>query len=375
MKQSCTAPRKGHKKGSRKEQSCPVHGKKTKHKLGETFSAEDNLVDATQSADMSKNYHHWAVMSNHMHNGTSPGNEAEFYYYSSPRGRMELERRIKQAENYRVKDDRLIKVRSRIIAGEAPEPLDAPSNEELTKLIQQGASTYITNKESADAELMSKGRSFVEASTRHSLINASHEWLSQCTVEEQEAVSQFTSSGCFQIAAYLGESKPDNIPASDFEPASDTAEQYQFLLSALRKAPRIKEPILSYRGTSVSEVNDLLGANFSIDDDTNLEHLAETINMKHKNQPISTDSRWSRLPSSCSVSPRKARSFANKVIIETSLRTFASPTVVGAWGAGEGEVFSNPESDYEISSARVIQRESPYGKESFLVLTVAEKID
>lgn len=51
-----------------------------------------------ESAENSRIYAHVSIAYDHLHNGNDVGNNLEMFYYNSPAGRLELQRRINQSE-------------------------------------------------------------------------------------------------------------------------------------------------------------------------------------------------------------------------------------------------------------------------------------
>lgn len=332
-----------------------------------------NNADGKRSAEISRQYGHWSIVSDHLHNSSDLGSPAELIYYSTPQGRLELARRIRQ--NGREEHSKILE---RLDTEELPNSYGL--NEEAVKE-RVDAGRELLRTESKDFDF--GWTQSHEDNLRHFLVEESSKWMEKLTPEQQEAVSWTTSNG-FLVAQYGIDVKHDHSWMSfqglvdenaihdelnDYDKAEVRIEEerqayatnfVKTLHEAFAHAPKLDEPVVIGRGTSIDEVKDLLGANGENDTKALIDGL---IAGDYNGKVIDRNSRMAKIPLSASAHPMKAHSFGGAtykkeytedpdVVITLKARSFASPVTVGAWGASEYEVFTNPTARYKIVGAR-----------------------
>lgn len=334
------------------------------------------------SAEISRAYGHWAILNDHLHNAGDMGNDAEILYYSSPQGRLELERRKRLSGGYREYDVIEEKVNA-LKEGSFSYSLD---EEAVSKLVAEGET--LIQKDSKFLENENLHFSKDNDPLRHYLVEQSHRWLERLTPEEQETVSWLTSNGFGLMQHSFGfktenagnyfkglvddDSIWDKYP-KDYEAAEASVEAEkkriadefrESALGALRKAPKLDKPFVIARGTSLAELSELTGMS---KDSKDFKGLMDSIEAGDFNgKPISKESRMAKIPQSAAVRAETAIRFTNmtwdgeatedrEVVIALKGHTFASPVNVGAWGTGEYEVYTNPLSTYKITGGRRVR--------------------
>lgn len=206
----------------------------------------------TISADNSYTYAIFQAQTGFLHNAGSTGEPPELFYYSSPAGRLELERRIKMETR---SDNVYLEMRDTIDA-EGFEPISLDSEIDEEKFVQDAE---------IGRQMLADGFSDYEETSRREdievgsyLIQKSHQWLSNLSTEEQEAVSYNTSSGSVLAVHSVGiggANVSSMVNATtrqlvkDGVTVDELAEKHRkTLVSACSKAPLFEEPVTIYRG-------------------------------------------------------------------------------------------------------------------------------
>jgi len=351
--------------------------------LSETvgFNGLKSNTSGELAAEVSRAYAHWSIVNDHLHNASGTGNEAELIYYASAQGQLELARRSRSKYNKEY-----LAIADRIKNGE-------PKNFELTvdpdaleKSIAAGEAHLL--KDTSTFYLEDKAPRHNEE-LGHKLIELSHEWLKNLSPEQQEAVGWLTSNG-FGMSQYALGIKNENAGhyfdgiidenaiydkhGADYKTAeieieqakNDYAENYlSTVISAFEKVPRLKTPIVIARGTSIDELQDILGT-----DTTDTKSLFDSIEKgKFLNKEAPKNSRIRRGPQSATAKLGTSSSFAKRlwgnkvnedreIVLAIKTTSVPSPVNVSAWSTGEYEIFTNPLSSYRVVGGRRGPRES-----------------
>jgi len=335
-----------------------------------TIKTLSKIKPDTLSANISKNYSHLSIIFDHMHNSGHTGNELEQYYYNSPAGRLELERRTGKGNNI---DKTYIKIKE-IIDDPEFQPIDTKINEnKLNESIQTGYESFSEKFGEKDKELDYE-YSDIDPKTnemRHALVEESHKWYLNLSTEQQEAISELTSSGFekLQYAHGIKTNSPANFifdtdididefyetyDGNDFKEElnrrfSSIGDEYKKNIDeAFKHTPKLEKPIITYRGTSLEEIKEIAGFDSETDDKQFTEKM---LNGELDNQNISEKSRLANLPISSTVSTNIAKRFGKGIYLEIKRHTSSSPVLNSAWGSYEQEFLTNPNSKYKIIEA------------------------
>lgn len=388
-----------------------MDGKATGFKLQKKSIINKSVSDKV-SADISKNYAHISIIEEHMHNAGDIGNTYELYYYSSPAGRKELKRRIGiNSDNTRkeyLAIQETIDNPGFVISGVDNYMLK--NQEKIDASVIEGYGLIIKDFGDNDAMLLNKDLerdTNAENAMRHTLAEESYKWYKNISTEEQEAIGHLTSNGFMKLQYHLGYLKDDDTPPSIVfsdtvdrnslyfealdngheDPDEIVNEAYKKaakefsdnVLSSFSHAPKLDNPVMTYRGTSINEVRDLLGVHDGKDLDAWAKDDVEPTNNlvddivkgKYDGKMINPESRINNIPVSTAVSPFRAKNFGDgEVFLEIKRYTSTSPVNNGAWGSAETEMLSNPLSDYKIIGATETWDE--YGKRKGVVLRLEE---
>lgn len=384
--------------------------KKATNRLKKT---DRTVLPDTWSADISKNYAHISILENHLHNASGTGNVLELYYYNSPSGRQDLQSRIGMDETDSYAED-YIEIRNKIDdpnfnSSEVEEYLKNVEKT-LPAKIQDGA--VLVNNEFGQADEILKSdrynRDYESQEVRHYLVDQSYKWYSNLSTDEQTAVGSLTSNSFLRLQYSLGyeserypaksifkdyvnikeirenaltnKKDPEEALKKEFKKNADNLKNN--VMKSFDKAPILDEPVVTYRGTTINEVRELLGIYDGEEYDTyKKEHAEPTntivndlINGKYNGANIDSESRLKKIPVSTSVSPNEARSFGRgDVFLEIKRKTSTSPVLNGAWGSAEQEMLSNPLSNYKIVGA--VETENPYGECKGVILQLEEIVN
>lgn len=365
------------------------------------------------SADISKNYSHISILENHLHNAGDTGNDLELYYYNSPAGRQDLQYRIGMDETDRYAKDYL-EIRDKIddpdFDSSAVELHMKNAEESIASKIQDGAA-LVNNDFGQGYEILSAKTAENDShddEIRHYLVDQSYKWYSQLSTDEQTAVGSLTSNSFLRLQYSLGyENKKyppnhvfkdyvdiDGIENNAYDNGADPKEALnkEFkknadelknnVMNSFKKAPLLSEPVMTYRGTSINEVRELLGVYDGEEYDRYKDdHIEPTNNLvndllsgKYNGQSIDPKSRLRNIPVSTTVSPNRAKSFGQgEVYLEIKRRTSTSPVLNGAWGSTEQEILSNPLNNYRIVGA--METDHEFGKRKGVILQLEEIVE
>lgn len=320
-----------------------------------------NIGD-TYSAQIAANYAHKCILEQHMHNGADVGNHLELYYYSSPQGRLELQRRM-SGSSIRKEYQRIYDViNNNDIVNDRPITFSEEEKERIEHSIIKGK------------EMMSSGFSVPhephsmdrrrDNHIHHALVNYSHQWMDNLTTKQQESISHLTSDGFIFLQGSLYPDhhdffrhpsyssiidydtiSPDNISNDIMKKKREYSREItETVLDSFDNAPILDNPVMSYRGTTIEELQDLIGDN----EISHQELYDRAVTGEFHNSEVSDDSRIMNIPVSSSAHSDTASSFGGGVLLEIQRHTITSPVNVSAWGPAETEILTNPLSSYTI---------------------------
>lgn len=325
------------------------------------LSHMQNIGD-TYSAQIAANYAHKCILEQHMHNGADVGNHLELYYYSSPQGRLELQRRM-SGSSIRKEYQRIYDViNNNDIVNDRPITFSEEEKERIEHSIIKGK------------EMMSSGFSVPhephsmdrrrDNHIHHALVNYSHQWMDNLTTKQQESISHLTSDGFIFLQGSLYPDhhdffrhpsyssiidydtiSPDNISNDIMKKKREYSREItETVLDSFDNAPILDNPVMSYRGTTIEELQDLIGDN----EISHQELYDRAVTGEFHNSEVSDDSRIMNIPVSSSAHSDTASSFGGGVLLEIQRHTITSPVNVSAWGPAETEILTNPLSSYTI---------------------------
>lgn len=371
---------------STKEEAEYYLDKKFTNKSFQRLTKKENKPDVL-SAETSKNYAHLSIAFDHMHNGTDPGNDLELYYYNSPAGRLELERRRK---SYDYKDE-LYETIQETIDKPNFKPIEINYDKQVLQTLIQEGKNNITYDFSQNNEILSATgivNNEHNDSVRHAIVEESSKWYKNLTTEQQESLSELTSNG-FQKLQYAHGIKidyPNNIFDNQVDidyyyekydnPEKELHKEFtkvsqkysQAINESFKHAPKLEKPIITYRGTTEQEIKELLRINDPKNEITT-EQIIQNLENKEFQETIDPNSRLSQFPVSTSVSPDIAKRFGDrKTFLEIKRTTSTSPVINSAWGSAEQEFLTNPHSEYKIVGYREIEKRGKKG----IVLQIEE---
>lgn len=371
-----------------------------------TLSKKDRAdVD---SADNSYTYAKFSVLTDHLHNASAVGAPQELFYYSSKTGRLELNRRIAQdSVGYSDHISRYQKIADVLDSPDFVKPVIKTDEEIFAQKVKEGEKIIRSN--SLTFEDISRRDEFGawkkarenQTITGTFLLSKSYEWMKNLSTQEQEAIAFTTSNGFSAIEGSLHDELTEQTHRTlspffeeeideimDNEPDYNEAirKEKEFLKkkadeitahvqSAIKKAPVLDEPISVYRGTDGTELRRILG----VSADTDFDELTERLNNNEfEGKLLSEMSHMTKVPKSATVIPTRATSFTGSdkemrdVVLKIQQKSMASPTMVSAWGVAEGEIFTNPNSNYRIQK---VQDRSQYKglDEDTVVLELVEE--
>lgn len=347
-----------------------------------------------KSAAVSRAYAHWSILNNHLHNCTTDierMEDAELAYFASEQGLLELKRRSAGG------DKTYLEIEKAVRAGNFKKDVLELNEAEVLALAEEGAKTFPRDFEEFYAQY-DQPRDLYRVQ-RHALVEKSYEWLKKLTPEEQESVSWATSNG-FRLLQYLDEnsrkddrdfffnfkdyvdedaiykkeSDPDEAEWQVQNARRSYAENYRnTLMGAIKKAPKLPEPVVIARGTSPLELKSILGVSLR---EKGMKKLYDAIERgDHNGKTAAADSPLKRGPESATSRAAVALRFAKRlwkdsdedreIVLAIKSKSFASPVNVSAWSSGEYEVFTNPHSDYVVKGGRRL-------KENAFVLELEE---
>ena len=392
--------------GTREEAQKAAEEKMQKQIGGIVLSKKDRADKI--SADNSFTYAKYSVLNDHLHNSAAIGSPQELFYYSSKTGRLELNRRITQdTQYYSSTPSRYQEIADVLDHPDFIKPVLEIDETEFLKKVHEGEKIIRSN--SLTFENISRRDEFAafkkareqQKTVGTFLLSQSHEWMKNLTTQEQEAVAFTTSNGFGAIEGSLHDEVSEQTKRTlsafveeeveeimDNEPDYDEAlrkenevykkksqEITKLVQSAMKKAPTLDEPISVYRGTDGTELRRILG----VSSDTNFDELTERLkNNEFEGTLLNEKSYMSKVPKSATVMPTRAMSFTGgddemkEVVLKIQQKSIASPTMVSAWGVAEGEIFTNPNSNYRIQK---VKESSHYEglKDGVIVLELIEE--
>ena len=198
----------------------------------------------------------------------------------------------------------------------------------------------------------------------HALVNYSHQWMDNLTTKQQESISHLTSDGFIFLQGSLYPDhhdffrhpsyssiidydtiSPDNISNDIMKKKREYSREItETVLDSFDNAPVLDNPVMSYRGTTIEELKDLIGDN----EISHQELYDRAVTGEFHNSEVSDDSRIMNIPVSSSAHSDTASSFGSEVLLEIQRHTITSPVNVSAWGPAETEILTNPLSSYTI---------------------------
>ena len=350
----------------------------------------DNVEGGDQhSASVSRGYGHFSILEDHLHNSSETGSPQELIYYASPQGQLELKRRLAGQYNspyLKIQED----IEALRQSGE-PFPMFDLNEEYIQQQLEEAETDF--DAVTADPLKALEDKGLYTQAMQHYLVERSYEWLQQLPTDQQEAVSWLTSNG-FRVLQYaerlnkashgtqyddrygirmaleghVDETKILNRYPFDHDKAEAAitrahnryARNYsRKVKAAFKKAPRLEKPITVGRGTSVEELMSMVSGSKG---KTPTQVMDELENGNHDGVQVSETADIRSIPKSASVNLWRALGFSNypkdreqerrEVMVLIKARTCPSPVNVSAWSSAEGEVFTNPNSDYVIRSGK-----------------------
>lgn len=371
-------------------------------------------TDGQLSAEKSTLYAQWSNLNEHLHNGTEVGNEAELYYYSSPAGMLELKRRMSEELEYGLGVHHEIFEKLKTYTPQLS--LSAEEQEKHNLNLQNGMSKVEAaneQKDYIDFEIYDR----VDRDIGAYLIEQSSNWLKKLTPQEQETVSQSTSSGFYLVeqankeevsreTKQLFANHPkirklkENLRKSNSRKAQvEILEQENKLLKseakkfttslkkAVANAPKLNTPVKTYRGMKIHEFDTMFETDKAGRHETVKKLLSGELNgsLLNKKHSDGTVSKLAHAPISTTMNPRRALGFseadfnpdpttglslAYEFLYEIEAKTMATPVAVSAWGSSEAEIFTNHKSDYELAGAY----EQKQDRDHFIVIKLKERL-
>lgn len=201
------------------------------------------------------------------------------------------------------------------------------------------------------------------------LVEGSAAWTAHLTPEELESVSWMTSNG-FTVMRHHLDGREDPIWGYDTYSREMIDLNIAHVISAISKAPRLKKPVVIYRGIKGVHIFD--DADKSAATTTRRPTDFGEVVSKF---PVGSTVDLGPLPQSATLNPRTAVSFSDEVVLEIKTRTFASPANVSAWNTTEYEVFADPTRKYRV---KAVKQNVPYetrGENAKITVVQLEEID
>jgi ADP-ribosyltransferase exoenzyme len=264
--------------------------------------------------------------------------DAQKVYDATPAGITELKRRVAQSKNS-VHITRLkLAQETRKQQLEALKRADegdikhSDTFEETSYGINEFLPKNKTRKAlKDDSEIMKK------------FLEDSHNWVSQLTTEEIEAVAWFTSDGSTSLNNYVV-GQEDRSP---FHYSKTYLEkQKKSLESALSKINR-SEPVIVYRGVKKETLEKLLNSSII----NKLEDLEDLEDLKTKDiEKVFEKGKTLTSPTFMSASPDPyiATKFSHGVVFEIKSYSAAPAVTLSAWNFAENEMVLPRDKEYKI---------------------------
>lgn len=328
----------------------------------DTNTTIDTNTADKKSARISADYANRSILDNHMHNSIGVGNHLELYYYSSDQGRLELQRRIDNSPTMTEYQDILDIINHPDFSRDGLIEFSDEETQRIHEAIDNGTTMM---EEGYSDPTTAYGRDRKERrDILHALADYSREWLSTLTTAQQEAISHITSSGFILLQGSIHDDDHEifshpaftsliPLDVHDHEEIVQIKRDHanamnELVIKAFENAPVADNPVISYRGTCVNEVKELVG----VDNDVNVkEFVNDLVTGRWDHTPVSEHARIHHLPVSSSAHVDTALGFGYNVILEIKRSTITSPVNVSAWGPAEAELLTNPTSTYTINSA------------------------
>lgn len=174
------------------------------------------------------------------------------------------------------------------------------------------------------------------------LVQGSAAWIKKLSPEEIEAVSWMTSNG-FAVMRTHADGREHPTWGHDVYSPEMLDENIKHVISAITKAPRLKEPVVIYRGIKEVHIVD------DAEKDSVTSGFKEIDTQVVKDRfPVGSTVNLGPLPASATLNPQTALKFSSDVVLEIKTRTFASPVNVSAWSTTEYETFVDPTRKYRV---------------------------
>lgn len=376
--------------------------KKNKKSIRKDNDYSSGEIGDIYSAEVAKAYRHYNTVKRHTHNSKIVPTENELTYYSTPAGRLELERRSKNSGDEKMKES------FKIIDAKDFKPIDFTKEidmDQIQEKIKIGEDK-ISHTLGENDEILRNFERDNDEDLRHYVIERSHEWIKKLSSEEQETLSYYTSDGFMIPQYYHGITSQESAKfyldsileqeetfynpewsdddyAKEEERFEKSRMEYSKSFSdkikeTLKKAPVAEKPFVTYRGTNEHEIVELIGG--KLDGDLSKEEINDLIQSQLKESKdrliVNENSRISKIPASTSLQPQRAKSFGNFCVIEILQTTESSPANVSAWGPNEYEVLTNPWSKYEIVGSKILKdSDDSYGDDTLVVRLIEHRIE
>lgn len=341
------------------------------------------------SAQISATYAHRSILDHHMHNGSDVGNHLECYYYSSPQGRLELDRRMTGRRKPSPEYEKIKKfINNHDVINDYPITFTPEESEKIRHDVNTGKKMMESDFSKPTTPYDTDRRDTREI--LHALSHYSQEWMSLLTTKQQESISHLTSNGFIflQGSLYPDDHEIFSHPAfqsiinyedyDHYPPVKASKEKMKkkreysqdltdLVLSSFDNAPILDTPIMSYRGTDMDEIRDLVGDTTS----SHEEFREKVLSGNFKDSDVSENSRIMNIPISSSAHSDTGSGFGAGVVLEIKRQTITSPVNVSAWGPAEAEILTNPLSSYTIKDIYM----KPAGESGeFMVVQLEENI-
>lgn len=273
--------------------------------------------------------------------------KAQDDYDATPAGILELERRTNQSSARPEEVDRLaLGILRRKEALAAIGVKDKGDHGRHSSEIQELTEPTISRDFMREDVLRQGFREETAALPAKVLMKASEAWVNRLSPEETEAVAWMTSNGFSVMRAHVDGREHSLWGHDEYSPELLDARVAQ-VKSALAKAPRIKEPVIVYRGIKAAHITGDIG-----DNDAALDRSDVSTDEVRKKFVVGEIVDMGPLPTSGSLNPETAVGFSSNVVLEIKTRTLASPVNVSAWHTSEYEAFVDNSRKYRVVSVQ-----------------------
>lgn len=259
--------------------------------------------------------------------------QAQVQYDMTPAGLLELERRV-GVRNPHDKDLERLEL-ARVRRAEALKSIGINSEQGDMNTHKDGIKNPSIEafREHQDASVMRMGWSRRDtdqegrargARVRKALDIASSKWMQRITPAQMESISWITSNGSMVVNGHLA-GNPVNIWGEDAYTPATIEDAIANTDSAMDAAPRLKEPVIAYRGIKPD--------------------IADAYRSVQPGEAISFP-----MHASASLDPTTASGFTSdgSVVIEAKTRKIASTTAVSAWGSSESEILLDRRTQWKV---------------------------